>query len=146
MSAKLEAATNEKTNYEKALTETKTSAEKAAFKVERMKLIAEQYPEFVSLEANGNLPEAQSIDELKEKLESQRKVLQTLAEQMIKQKLSGTSIPIGNSNDGVTNPKNGQKRDKSVVWEEMKRYRGATTDEGKARYAELLLEWESLFE
>jgi hypothetical protein len=104
---------------------------------ERTKLILSEFADLAGFEADGLLPTAATIEELKPKLEAFRTRVGGLATDEAKRKIAGT-VPTGGGN----NPP--PTRSKEFVYAELNRLAGSQNPKDREKYKELIDEWDEL--
>jgi chromosome segregation ATPase len=105
---------------------------------ERMKLILREYPDLANFEAQGLLPNADTLEDLKPKLDTFRSTLTGMVGDNVRNKLSGSVPSVGSNNGGNV------VRSKETVYAELERLAGSRTTEDRNKYAALLKEWDEL--
>jgi uncharacterized protein YukE len=108
------------------------------FRGERMKLIMGEFADLATFEADGLLPEAPTVEELKPKLESFRAKIGGTVDQSVKNKIQG----VGATNTTRVNEPPGHT--KEWVYDRLRMLSGHRTPEQEIEYQALRNEWDEL--
>jgi len=101
---------------------------------QRSKLIMENYMDLAAFEAQGLLPPASTVEEMKERFDNFRKAFNTTVDQTMKTRMVGMSAAPSSNTPPVA-------RTAETVYAELTRLAGATLPAERAQYDALMKEW-----